>query len=387
VIVVPARVFWSRRRDLLADGVLAAVVAALDVGQAMVAGFARGEPRLTAVGVVLLLAQGVPLVWRRRAPVPVWLVTGAAAAGYGIGDYPDRLLPLGPLVALYTVVQGRSRRVVAVIAVMSLALAEASAAAAGDSDARDYLFGALLVGLTVVLAEQQRTRRAYLAEVEARAAQLAQARDAEGRHAVQDERVRIARELHDVVAHHVSMVVVQAEAASVAATPAVRTALEAIADTARSALMELRRLLGVLRNSDDRVALAPQPGIAQLNSLVRQVSSAGLPVELRMEGEMPAVPAGIDLSVFRIVQEALTNALRHAGPARACVTVRYRGDHLEVEVVDDGAGTGDQPAAGAGPGHGLLGIGERVAMFDGVLHAGPRPEGGFAVVARLPVRG
>jgi signal transduction histidine kinase len=384
VIVVPAQVVSGRQRDRLADGLVAAAVAALDVGQAAVAGVSPGQPRLTGLGVLLLLAQAVPLVWRRRAPLAVWVVTGVAAAGYGIGDYPDRLLPLGPLVALYTVLQDRSRRAVAVIAAVSLVLAEASAAVAGDSDARDYLFGALLVGLTVVLAEQQRTRRAYLAEVEARAAQLAEARDAQARHAVQDERVRIARELHDVVAHHVSMVVVQAEAASVDAAPAVRTALEAIADTARSALVELRRLLGVLRQTDDRMALAPQPGIAQLDSLVQHVREAGLPVELRMEGEMPVVPAGVDLSVFRIVQEALTNTLRHAGPARACVAVRTRGDHLEVEVVDDGAGTAPQRAA---PGHGLVGIAERVAMFDGVLRAGPRPEGGFAVVARLPVRG
>jgi signal transduction histidine kinase len=386
VIVVPAWVVvWGRRLGLVADGALAAVVVALDIGQAVVAGVIPGEPRLTGLGVLLLLAQAVPLVWRRRAPLVVWVITGVAAAGYGIGDYPDRLLPLGPLVALYTVVQSRSRRVVAMIAAVSLALAAASAAAAGDSDARDYLFGALLVGLTVVLAEQLRTRRAYLAEVEARAAQLARARDAEARHAVQDERVRIARELHDVVAHHVSMVVVQAEAASVDAAPAVRTALEAIADTARSALMELRRLLGVLRNSDDPAALAPQPGIAQLDSLVQQVRDAGLPVQLRVEGETRALPAGIDLSVFRIVQEALTNTLRHAGPAHACVAVRYRDDYVEVEVVDDGAGTAEQGSAE--PGHGLIGIGERVAMVDGRLRAGPRPEGGFAVVARLPVRG
>jgi signal transduction histidine kinase len=191
--------------------------------------------------------------------------------------------------------------------------------------------------------------------------------------------------LHDVVAPHVRIVVVQAEAASVGAAPAARTALDAIADTGRSALMELRRLLGVLRSREDRVALAPQPGIAQLDNLMQQVRDAGLPVELRMEGDVPVLPAGIDLAVFRIVQEALTNTLRHAGPARAGVTVRYRGGHLEVEVVDDGAGTAGQLPAGAG--HGLVGIEERVALFGGVVRAGPRAEGGFAVVARLPVRG
>jgi signal transduction histidine kinase len=219
---------------------------------------------------------------------------------------------------------------------------------------------------------------------------------------VQDERVRIARELHDVVAHHVSMVVVQAEAASVSAPPEPRAALEAIGETARGALTELRRLLGVLRTADADLALAPQPGVAQLEALVTQVNNAGLPVTLRVEGRPHPLPAGVDLSVYRIVQEALTNTLRHAGPARADVAVRYRADCVEVDVVDSGRGasdsrgtrpglppqTGPGHATGQNPeaGHGLVGIGERVGMLGGSLRTGPGADGGFAVSARLPSR-
>jgi signal transduction histidine kinase len=373
------------RRDLLPDAVLAAVVAALDLGQAVVAALTPGQPPLTALGVSLLLGQSVPLVWRRRAPLPVWLISGLGAAAYGIGDYPDRVLPLAPLVALYGVLLTSARRAAAVIALVSVALALFSAAAAGDSDAQDYVFGPLLVGLTAVLAEVQRTRQAYLTEVEEKAAQLARASEAEARRAAQVERVRIARELHDVVAHHVSMGVVQAEAAAVTAEPGVRAALDEIADTGRSALTELRRLLGVLRGDDGPAALVPQPGIAQLEGLVQQMRTAGLSVELRVEGVSRGVPAGLDLSVFRIVQEAATNTLRHASGAHACVLLRYCDDALEVDVVDDGPA--QVVAEAAVGGHGLLGLRERVAMFDGVLRAGPRAEGGFAVSARLPLAG
>jgi signal transduction histidine kinase len=376
---------WVRGRSLVADGLLAVVAAAVDVGQAAVAGTMPGQPRLVPPAVLLLIAQSVPLVWRRRAPVPVWVVTGLLAGAYGIADYPDRLLPLAPLVALYTVLLDRTRRVAALIGLLSLTLALLSAAAARDSDAQDYLSGALLVGLTVALAENQRARRAYLGELEAKADHLERARAAEARRAVQDERVRIARELHDVVAHHVSMIVVQAEAASVSARPQSREALDAIGETARGALTELRRLLGVLRAADDDPALAPQPGTAQLDALVRQVCNAGLPAELRVEGQPRVLPAGVDLSVFRIVQEALTNTLRHAGPAKACVVVRYGDECVEVEITDDGSGAGEP--ASAAPGHGLVGIGERVAVFGGSLRAGPRPQGGFAVSATLPMRG
>jgi signal transduction histidine kinase len=199
--------------------------------------------------------------------------------------------------------------------------------------------------------------------------------------AVAIERARIARELHDVVAHNVSMMVVQAGAAErvlAGEQPHVRDALAAIADTGRQTVDEMRTLLGVLRGV---APLAPQPGLADLEQLVAGVREAGLPVTLRIEGDRRPLPQAADLSAYRIVQEALTNALKHAGPARADVIVRFESGALTLEVRDTGTGA----AQGTGSGHGLVGMRERVAMFGGELEASPAPDGGFAVRARLPV--
>jgi signal transduction histidine kinase len=199
--------------------------------------------------------------------------------------------------------------------------------------------------------------------------------------AVAIERGRIARELHDVVAHNVSMMVVQAGAAErvlAGEQPHVRDALAAISDTGRQTVDEMRTLLGVLRAS---APLAPQPGLADLEELVDGVREAGLPVTLRIEGSPRPLPQAADLSAYRIVQEALTNALKHAGPARADVVVRFEAGAVTLEVRDTGMGAGQ----GGGTGHGLVGMRERVAMFGGELDASPAPEGGFAVRARLPV--
>jgi signal transduction histidine kinase len=200
-----------------------------------------------------------------------------------------------------------------------------------------------------------------------------------------EERARIARELHDVIAHNVSMIVLQAGAerrvlsAEVGST---RDVLATIEEIGRSALTEMRRLLGMLR-SDSPEPLAPQPRLSDLPTLIAQVTDAGLPVELEIHGERRDLPAGIELSAFRIVQEALTNALRHAGQARAQVSLRYDADMLEIEVTDDGADASRVANAG---GHGLVGMRERAALYGGQLDAGHRPSGGFAVRVLLPVR-
>jgi signal transduction histidine kinase len=181
------------------------------------------------------------------------------------------------------------------------------------------------------------------------------------------------------------MVVVQAEAGAAAGGPPERVeeAFDAIADTGRTALVELRRLLGVLRSPGEPASREPQPGVAQLEPLVESVRRAGLPVEVRVEGDGRPLPPGVDLSAYRIVQEALTNSVKHAGPARASVLLRYGERELELEVVDDGRGS---RAAGAAPaGHGLAGMRERTALLGGELDAGPAPGGGFAVRARLPL--
>ena len=233
-----------------------------------------------------------------------------------------------------------------------------------------------------------RTNARRHAELRERAERLERERDALSRAAVAEERTRIAREMHDVVAHSLSVMVVQAEAAEAMLDldpERARRPLSAVQDTGRSALGELRRMLGALREAEDAGApLVPQPGLAGLGELVDHVRAAGLPVELRVEGDARPLPSGVDLSAYRIVQEALTNALKHAGPARAEVLVRYGERDLELSVSDTGRGR-DEDANGAG--HGLAGMRERVALYGGELEIGPRPGGGFALRARLPTGG
>jgi signal transduction histidine kinase len=204
--------------------------------------------------------------------------------------------------------------------------------------------------------------------------------------AVSEERNRITRELHDVLAHSVSVMTVQASAVRRRLTPEQereREALLTVEETGRQALAEMRRLVGIMRTEEETAALAPQPGLGTLPTLVEQVRQSGLPVELKVEGDPVSLPPGIDLSAYRIVQEALTNTLKHAGPARAWVAVRYAGDDVEIEVENDGRSGAESDGAGQG----LVGMRERVAMCGGELHSGPRPGGGYRISARLPVAG
>ncbi len=224
-----------------------------------------------------------------------------------------------------------------------------------------------------------RTRRLQAAEARAQRLELEQ------REAVVVERARIARELHDVIAHSVSVMTVQAGAAEEMLKRDPARALEpvrAVQETGRQALVEMKRLVGMLREDDDEIGLAPQPGLADLDRLVKQVREAGLPVEVRIEGEPRTLPLGVDLSAYRVVQEALTNALKHAGSATATVTVRYGERDVTIEVADDGAGSDKKDG-----GHGLVGMRERIGVFGGTFAAGPRDTGGFAVSARLPLGG
>jgi signal transduction histidine kinase len=216
------------------------------------------------------------------------------------------------------------------------------------------------------------------------ATQLELEREEKARVAVAEERSRISRELHDVIAHNVSVMVVQSQAAQrllEGEQRNARQALESIETTGRQALTEMRRLLGILRRTDAELALAPQPSLEHLNTLIEQMRKAGLPVELRIEGEAEPLPPGVDLSAYRIVQEALTNTLKHAGSARARVEIHYGDGEVELEVSDDGRGTG----RGGGSGQGLIGMHERVALYGGVLKSGERDDGGYLVRARLPL--
>jgi len=226
---------------------------------------------------------------------------------------------------------------------------------------------------------QQRGRDELQVKLEA-------ARTAAAQRAVAEERARIARELHDVIAHSVSVMTVQAGAVRRLLQPGQereRLALEAIESTGREALTEMRRLVGLLRRQGTMPDFSPQPSMRAVDVLVGTIREAGLPVELAVEGEPRELAPGVDLAAYRVIQEALTNALKYAGPARAWVTVRWREDEIEVEIANDGS----SEAAGDGAGHGLIGLRERVALVGGTIESGPRAGGGFVVTARLPHRG
>jgi signal transduction histidine kinase len=243
----------------------------------------------------------------------------------------------------------------------------------------------LVFAVAWLVGRDLRRRRQQVAGLRERASQAEREREEKARTAVADERGRIARELHDVVAHSVSVMVVQAQAGPrlLAEPEQARGVFRSIEASGREALVELRRLLGVLRTGDEQLAIGPQPGLGSLESLVEQVREAGLPVELQVEGEPVQLSPGVDLSAYRIVQEALTNTLKHAGrEAQAEVVVRYATSALELEVSDNGSGA---PASANGSGHGLIGMRERATLYGGALEAGARNGGGFVVRARLPL--
>jgi signal transduction histidine kinase len=319
------------------------------------------------------LGMTLPLALRRRWPLATVLVVfGAAALQELLSTPPDGIAGVTALlVASYSVAAYSERRP----AIVGLTGALALSLSSGVSDAA---FAWVLIGGAWGAGWIVRRQNLLLDALEREQA-------ARERAAVADERARLARELHDVVAHSVSTMVVQAEAgeALLGHDPdRARDAFVSITSSGRQALGELRRMLGLLRSADTELALGPQPGLAQLHALVEQMRGVGLPVELAIEGEPRRLPAGVDLSAYRIVQEALTNTLKHARPTRARVTVRYRNDDVELEVVDDGRGR----ANGSQGGHGILGMRERVRLYGGTLETGRAIEGGFAVRARLPAR-
>jgi signal transduction histidine kinase len=374
------------------DSVLA--LAAAGVGTAFFVSepMARGLPRGTlALGYGLVLLHTLPLAARRRFPLPV-LVTSVAS---GLAFATLGLLPpigLGPaiLVAVYSVAAYGSRWV----SLAGLAVAEVGLAAVQLTPGRtgvDTLVGNIgVVAAAWLLGRFAHNYRAYAARLEERTVELDQAREELARRAVADERLRLARELHDVVAHAISVIAVQSGVGAHVANTRPKEAAKALAaieTTSRSALEELRRLLGVLRqDSEPQGDLTPVPGLGDLDGLLAEVGKAGLAVRLQVRGTRPPLPAGVDLSAYRIVQEALTNVVKHAGPARAQVVVGYRDQDVTVEVTDDGRGTMTSVSDGrAGTGHGLIGMRERVAAFGGDLEVGPRPGGGFRVAARLPL--
>jgi signal transduction histidine kinase len=324
------------------------------------------------------LAMAAVLLLRLRWPLPTLLLQiGLLTLGsqLGSGDNDPMGLVLPAMIAVYSA--GAHARGRELWASAGAALAATGLAMWSDGTSMNvggflffgfFMLGPFLVGVAI----RMRREREHL---------LVREQDERARAAVAEERARIARELHDVVAHAISVIVLQARGARHADGAEREEALDAIESTGANALTEMRRLLHMLRADDEAVAMAPQPSLEHLEHLVTQVRDAGLPVEVRVEGARRALPPGVDVSAYRIVQEALTNALKHAGPARARVSIRFGDDALELEIEDSGAGGGN----GAGGGHGLAGMRERVAIFGGRLDTGPKAEGGYAVRARLPL--
>jgi signal transduction histidine kinase len=337
------------------------------------------------IAVPATLIAGVALYWRRVAPLAVTVAVFGAVAGeslLGVSlDRPDSPL-LVALAAAYAVAAYRDLRIA--LAGMAIALAGIWIGVAGQStnNHSDFAFTAVVVSAGWLVGRGMRGRVRQTAELAERTRQLEEAREAERLAAVAEERRRIARDLHDVIAHSVSVMVVQAGAAEdiFARDPeGVLEPIRAVQETGRAALVEMRRLLGLLRE-DGELGLAPQPRLADLDVLAEQMRLAGLPVDLAVEGKPRPLPIGVDLSVYRIAQEALTNSLKHAGPARARLVLRYLEGEVELEVVDDGISSSN----GNG-GHGLIGMRERVAVFGGTLEADRLATGGFRVLARLPL--
>src|SRR5438874_10629689 len=371
----------ARADPLIVDGVFAVALAAIAEVEVWSGG--AGSRTLRAVVAALMT---LPLVFRRRLALPVLGVVMGAALAQSVAD-PDAdvagVLVVAIIAAAYSVAAHCGRRAAAFGGLVGLAALWASVHLQGGG-VGNYLFaGAIFVGAWLA-GFVLRARYLRAQELEHRTELLEQEQETRARAAVAEERARIARDLHDAVAHSMSVIVVQAGAERLALpeeATSTSEVLRSIEETGRQALVEMRRLVEMLRKDDEELALAPQPSLAHLELLVQQVREAGLPVELSVEGEPRALPPGVDLSAYRIVQEALTNALKHAGPARARVTVRYRPGQLELEVADDGSGTGE----GGGGRHGLVGMRERVAVFGGVLAAGRRTEGGYLLRATLPL--
>ena len=322
--------------------------------------------RSRALLVVTLVISGVVLqaVATGNSAEGIELIVAVGVAAYSAGTYSERpraLIGLAVLAVGY--------------AIYALEDHNIRSGRTGELWAGAFFgIGVLVAWLIGTFVRASRER----ATLEAAAA----ARESAAQDAVAEERARLARELHDIVSHNLSVVVLQAGGARAQGDHAPAGTLEKIERSSREALVEMRRLLGVLRDDPDGAALAPQPGISQLEALATTMRAAGLPVQLTIDGDYDHLPPALDLSAYRIVQEALTNTLKHAGAAHVRVEIRRRPDALTIDVVDDGTSKAshDQP----GTGHGLVGMRERVVLFGGTLDAAPRPEGGFAVHARLP---
>ena len=343
-----------------------------------------------AVHAAFLLLVTVPLCWRFRAPVAVVILVTAGSgiwilAMFKAQDQPPFEPALAIFVALFALASrtdGRPLWTGAAVSAGIFTVGEIRSELGGQGIGN--VFPALLFfALTFVMGRIVYQHRQRASGQQDRADRLERDQEARAARAVETERARIARELHDVIAHSLSVIVVQAAAERrvlPAGQQSTAETLESIEQSGRQAMTELRRLLGLLRKSDGEPSLAPQPGLSRLGDLVAEVREAGVEVNVRTDGDLAAIPRGLDLSAYRIVQECLTNVLKHARAHRVEISLRCQGRIIEIEVTDDGAAAGP-PAPG---GFGLLGMRERVTVYGGTVQAGPRDAGGYRVHARLP---
>lgn len=411
----------AERHPLAVDSALAVLLGGLAAANGVLTAQQFPAEELPGAGTIIVLSLLVtfPLAGRRRAPLTVAALTAAAFTVHRFAEVPESAISsLALFLALVSAgAYGKPRRtrdlVRALVFAAMLALLLVQMLSDAFSEARSLawlqaftlVFNLVFFIAAWVLGDLMRTRTERERLLAQRTGDLEREREENARRAVVEERLRIARELHDVVAHHVSVMGVQAGAARrvLRSRPdRAEEALAAVEDTSRSAVGELQRMVGLLRQADDdETPRQPQPGVRDLGRLAFQMREAGLPVELVVEGGERPLPTAVDLSAYRIVQEALTNTLRHAGRAHASVEVRYRGDRLEMEIRDDGRGA-PSPALVGAPGalpspadrgdgsqprlgHGIPGMRERVSLLGGDLDLGPNPGGGFRVRVTLPL--
>ena len=390
-----------RRRLLSNQVVIDAVVAGVLTIMSLYAAFVVAPDlgisyrALDVLGIALLGLQTLPLVFRKTHPTAVLAVAGTSITVFSALGYPPGAGGIAIIFALYSVAANTDRRTA--LSALAVTVVGILISIAGTATSENLMFGELVAtvvansviyGTAWIIGDNVRVRRAYTGALEARNALLEREREEHALRAVADERARIARELHDIVAHHVSVMVVQAAAARRVLTRQPDLATSALNDveaTGRQALVELRRMLGVLRSDDAADELLPQPSLEHLDSLVAQLRDTGLAIDLRVEGRRRPLPPGIDVNAYRIVQEALTNVLKHAGTAAATVCVRFGERELELEIVDDGRGAAAAILAPVGEGHGIVGMRERAQLHGGTVEAGPIPTGGYRVRARLPI--
>jgi len=379
---------WSLARAYWFDG-LVVVGAAVGVVEVVLTQNVEDGPLGPLwFDVLAILGMTLPLLARRRFPFGAPVASGVVFAA---ASFVDGQLVAHGVVTFLTAIAvfvlfGLLRNKTQAVAGLGFALGVAAIVERNQpgGSASDFGFGALVFGIAWAIGFAIGRKLQEAADVKERLARVERERLERARSAVEEERARIARELHDVVGHSVSVMTVQAAAARRLLKPhqeEEREALLVVEQTGREALAEMRRMVGVLRRPEEAPALAPQPSLEHLDKLVAHTRERGLPVELRIEGKAEALPPGLDLTAYRLVQEGLTNAIKHARAGKAQVVVRYGDGHVELIVTDDGAGGGD----GDSGGHGLVGMRERVSVYGGELEAGPQPGGGYRLRARLPL--